>query len=106
MNFLKLPINLDNLLTARTVEWERLEFKEGWNPETVGYIVIGVGEKNGSPVFPPKGISASQIDKIQKEILNLGHYAIQPSYHPLTARHRDPQNFTSHEKQWIACTRI
>ena len=101
---MNLPININDLLTARTVEWERLEFKEGWNPEDVlhtmcafvndihnlggGYIVIGIGEKNGSPVLPPKGISTSQIDKIQKEILNLGHHALQPSYHPLTARYQ------------------
>ncbi len=29
----KLPININDLLSVRTVEWERLEFKEGWNPE-------------------------------------------------------------------------
>jgi predicted HTH transcriptional regulator len=77
-----LPININDLLTARTVEWERLEFKAGWNPEAAlhticafandfhnlggGYIIIGVEEKNGLPVLPPKGIPASQIDKIQK----------------------------------------
>ena len=27
-----LPININELLTGTTVEWERLEFKEGWNP--------------------------------------------------------------------------
>ncbi|MBU4444516.1 hypothetical protein KJ656_05470 [bacterium] len=29
---MNLPINTNDLLTARTVEWERLEFKAGWNP--------------------------------------------------------------------------
>ena len=29
-----LLININDLLTARTVEWERLEFKAGWNPES------------------------------------------------------------------------
>lgn len=28
-----LPINIDDLFTAKTIEWERLEFKAGWNPE-------------------------------------------------------------------------
>lgn len=28
---MKLPVNIDDLLTARTVEGERLEFKAGWN---------------------------------------------------------------------------
>lgn len=95
MNF---PINIDDLLTARTVEWERLEFKSGWNPEDVmrtlcafandfhnlggGYIVLGIAEKNGRPVLPPRGLSVKDIDKIQKEILELGH-RIQPHYHPI-----------------------
>ena len=29
------PINIEELLTGQIVEWERLEFKKGWNPETV-----------------------------------------------------------------------
>lgn len=28
-----LPINIDELLKGKTVEWERLDFKRGWNPE-------------------------------------------------------------------------
>lgn len=31
----KLPINVDNLLHQRTVESERIEYKEGWNPESI-----------------------------------------------------------------------
>ena len=27
-----LPINIHELLRGKSVEWERLEFKEGWNP--------------------------------------------------------------------------
>ncbi len=27
-----LPININDLLHGKPVEWERLEFKEGWNP--------------------------------------------------------------------------
>ena len=68
-----LPINIHELLRGKSVEWERLEFMEGWNPlgtlHTIcafandfhnlggGYIVIGVGEKNGQPVLPPKGLT-------------------------------------------------
>ena len=64
---MKLPININDLLTARTVEWERLEFKAGWNPKAVlhtmcafandfhnlggGYIIIGVKEDKGRPVW-------------------------------------------------------
>lgn len=84
----KLPININDLINARTVEWERLEFKEGWNPEDVlhtmcafandfhnlggGYITLGIKEKNGRPVLPPKGLYKNFIDKIQKEIIELG----------------------------------
>ena len=97
---MKLPINIDDLLTARTVEWERLEFKAGWNPKAVmhtlcafandfhnlggGYIIIGVGEDNGRPVLPPGGLPFRQIDAIQKEIVEFG-YRMVPYYHPIIA---------------------
>jgi ATP-dependent DNA helicase RecG len=58
-----LPINIDDILHGQTMEWERLEFKQGWNPEAVlhtmcafandfhnwggGYIFIGVAENQG-----------------------------------------------------------
>lgn len=92
-----LPINIEDLVHGNTVEWERLEFKEGWNPEDVlhsicafsndlhnwggGYIVIGVGENSGRPVFPPAGLETEQVDAIQKKIVELGH-KILPSYFP------------------------
>ncbi len=97
---MNLPININDLLTARTVEWERLEFKAGWNPQKVlhtmcafandfhnlggGYILIGVGEENGRPILPPQGINADELDAIQKEIVELG-YRIVPYYHPIMA---------------------
>ena len=98
-----LPINIDSLLQRRTIEGERIEYKAGWNPESVlhtlgafandfhnlggGYVVLGVEERNGRPVLPPKGLAVETIDGIQKELLNLGNSAIQPAYHPLTAAH-------------------
>ena len=97
----KLPININDLLHHRAVESERVEYKEGWNPEAIlhtlcafandfhnlggGYVVIGVAEKNGQPQLPPVGLELSQIDAIQKELLNLGNSAIAPPFHPLTA---------------------
>jgi len=30
-----LPINIDILIQGNTVEWERIEFKTGWNPEEI-----------------------------------------------------------------------
>ena len=95
-----LPINIEDVLHGQTVEWERLEFKQGWNPEAVlhtmcafandfhnlggGYILIGVAENQGQPVLPPAGLLTSKLDAIQKEILEIGH-RMQPHYHPVIA---------------------
>ena len=35
MNSLSLPIAIDDLLRGHSVEWERLEYKAGWNSEDV-----------------------------------------------------------------------
>lgn len=96
----KLPINIDNLLRQRAIEGERIEYKAGWNPQSVlhticafandfhnlggGYVVLGVEEQNGRPMLPPRGIAPDSIDAIHRELLNLGNSAIQPYYHPLT----------------------
>jgi len=93
-----LPINIEELLSGRVVETERLEFKEGWNPQTVlhtmcafandvnnwggGYIVIGLEEKKVGLAFSPKGLSPSEIKKIQKGLLGLSH-KIRPEYFPI-----------------------
>ena len=95
-----LPVNIPDLIHGRTVEWERLEFKQGWNPldtlHTIcafandfhnlggGYIIIGVKESNGRPVLPPAGLDPDAFDAIQKQLLQLGSNAIQPAYHPIT----------------------
>ena len=95
-----LPINIDELLKGQIVEWERLEFKQGWNPEKIiqtmcafandinnwggGYLIIGVEENNGQPIFPPLGLSPNKIDQMQKELVNLS-YKLRPNYHPIAA---------------------
>jgi len=28
-----LAVNIDELVNGQIIEWERLEFKQGWNPE-------------------------------------------------------------------------
>lgn len=89
-----LPINIAELLKGTVVEWERLDFKRGWNPEDVlhsvcafandmhnwggGYIVVGVDEEDGVPVLPPLGIELHTIDRVQKELVNLCNL-IQPT---------------------------
>ena len=93
-----LAINLNELINGQVIEWERLEFKQGWNPEDVvhtlsafandvnnwggGYLIIGIAEHNGRPVLPPAGLDPEQIDRIQGEITGLC-YQLQPHYMPI-----------------------
>lgn len=97
----KLPINLPDLLRQRAVEGERIEYKAGWNPDAIirtlcvfandfenlggGYVVVGQDcDVDGRPVFPPIGLPANQLDKIQRELL--AHcQLIQPPYFPVSS---------------------
>ena len=99
-----LPINIDDILHGQTVEWERLEFKQGWNPEAVlhtmcafandfhnlggGYIFIGVAENQGQPVLPPTGLPASKLDAHRR------------------ARHWYSKNVGGATGQWFPETRV
>lgn len=92
-----LPISIDDLLSHRRIESDRIEFKEGWNPDSIyrsicafandyeniggGYILIGVAEKDGIAVRPVKGLSLSEIATIQKEMIGFNNL-IRPSYAP------------------------
>jgi ATP-dependent DNA helicase RecG len=93
-----LPINIADLLRQRTVEGERIEYKAGWNPDPIirtlcafandfqnlggGYVVIGQDcDANGQPVFPPVGLPADHLDKVQQELL-AACQLIQPPYFP------------------------
>lgn len=93
-----LPVNIPDLIHGQTVEWARLEFKQGWNPEDIihticafandlhnwggGYVVVGIAENNGQPVLPPAGLQTNQLDKIQGEIIGLAHQ-MSPNYFPI-----------------------
>ena len=98
---MNLPINVEAILRGGLVEWERLEFKEGWNPEAIlhtvcafandfhnlggGYIFVGIKAADGRPELPPVGVPPSQLDGWQQELLQLGYHKMQPAYHPITA---------------------
>lgn len=43
-------------------------FANDFNNWGGGYIIVGIGEKEGLPVFPPSGLEIEQIDRIQKEL--------------------------------------
>ena len=93
----QLPIRIEDLLHARVVEIERIEFKAGWNPDPIlrtlcafandfenlggGYLVIGQDCKDGQAVFPPVGVPQEQLDRIQRELLQYCNL-IHPPYFP------------------------
>ncbi len=92
-----IPLKIETLLEGRVVEHDRVEYKTGWNPNDIihsicafandydntngGYIVIGVEEKNGMPIFPLKGVSKEKLDSIQQEIFQYCNQII-PRYIP------------------------
>mgnify|MGYP000872153172 FL=1 len=96
---MNLPLNLDDLLNARTIESERIEYKSGWNPEPImkticafandfrdqggGFVVIGIEASEGVPILPPKGLEHKDLDRIQRELINVSN-RISPPYHPIT----------------------
>ena len=95
-----LPINLYDLLRQRYDEGERVVYKAGWNPRSLlhticafandfhnlggGYVVLGVEERDGQALLPPKGSDGGRIEAVQHELLRPGESAMQPHYHPLT----------------------
>lgn len=96
---MSLPININDLINGTTVEWERIEFKEGWNDVDIlhticafandfsnlggGYVIVGIAEQDGKPILPPKGLTAAQANKIQSELLNLCKQRLKPDYTPI-----------------------
>jgi len=97
-----LPVNIDELLHGNTIEWDCIELKKGWNPEKIlhsicafandinnldgGYLIIGVEEENGVAKLPPTGLDPSQLDFIQKKLIELS-YKIFPEYRPFSQPH-------------------
>ena len=97
-----LPVNLDALLYCRGVESERVECKASWDPSTAGpqvlkticafandyhnlnggYVVIGVGERDGRAVLPPTGLTAEEVEAAQRWIRGQCN-RLDPSYQPI-----------------------
>lgn len=90
-----LPVNIEDLLSKRKVESERIEFKSGWNATAIyrsvcafandfdnlggGYILVGVEEEEGVAKRPVKGVSTTEIDRISKQMVNFDK-KIRPFY--------------------------
>lgn len=95
---MSIPVNIEDLINLKVVESTRVEFKSDFNPNAIvhtvcafandidniggGYIVIGVEEQNGSPVFPIKGIAQERVDGILKRFVGLCHN-IEPLCEPV-----------------------
>lgn len=93
-----IPVNIEELVNQRIVESTRIEYKESFNPEPIirsicafandidniggGYIIIGIEEKDGAPVFPLKGVPQNTIDATLKKLREYCHY-IEPLYEPV-----------------------
>jgi ATP-dependent DNA helicase RecG len=82
-----LPVRLEDLVHARTVESVRIDFKATWSEpirdaviRTIaafandlqglngGYIVLGIEEQGGAAILPPRGLAETNLEAIQKEI--------------------------------------
>lgn len=94
-----LPISLEDLIHAKSVEDNRREFKAAWNPATQtaivrticafandllnlngGYVLLGIEtDELGRPVLPPRGLENSNLDMVQRE-LNGQCKRINPHY--------------------------
>ena len=97
-----LPVSIEDLIHARSVEDNRREFKAAWNPATRaavvrticafandllnlngGYVILGVEtDETGNPVLPPRGLESVDVDALQREILGQCN-RIHPRYHPV-----------------------
>lgn len=93
-----LHINIEELLSARTVESDRIEYKEGWNPDAIyrsicafandfdntggGYILVGVEEDSTtrSAKRPVKGMSTAELADIQQKMIGFNNLLL-PCYH-------------------------
>ena len=93
-----IPTSIKTLLFGDVVEWARIELKQTWDPaaslKTIcafandldnwggGYIIIGVQEVNGRPIYPLKGVQPEKLDSFQKSIFAKCKL-LRPSYTPI-----------------------
>lgn len=85
-----IPTSIKTLLSGDVVEWARIELKQTWDPaaslKTIcafandldnwggGYIIIGVQEVNGRPIYPLKGVQPEKLDFFRKSILRNANF--------------------------------
>ncbi len=94
-----LHLNIEDLLSAQTVETDRIEYKEGWNPDAIyrsicafandfdntsgGYILVGVKEDDVTKTArrPVKGLTTAELADIQFKMIGFNNL-LQPVYNP------------------------
>ena len=96
-----LPIALEDLIHAKSVEDNRREFKAAWNPVTQtavvrticafandllnlngGYVLLGIEtDDRDNPILPPRGLENANMDRIQRELIGQCN-RINPHYLP------------------------
>lgn len=101
-----IPTSIKTLLSGDVVEWARIELKQTWDPaaslKTIcafandldnwggGYIIIGVQEVNGRPIYPLKGVQPEKLDSFQKSIFAKCKL-LRPSYTPIISVEKKPR---------------
>ena len=87
-------LDAKQIIDGGIVENERIEYKEGWNPESIlhtvcafandienqsgGYIIIGVRAEHGKPTGVV-GVDSGSVDRINADLMNLCHQIV-PRY--------------------------
>ena len=87
-------LDAKQIIDGGIVENERIEYKEGWNPESIlhtvcafandienqsgGYIIIGVRAEHGKPTGVV-GVDSGSVDRINADLINLCHQIV-PRY--------------------------
>lgn len=95
-----IPVNIEDLLRKEKIESNRIEFKKGWNPDSIyrticafandfdniggGYVLVGVEEDEyGRAKRPVEGIAEESVDGILKQMVGYNN-KIEPFYMPRT----------------------
>lgn len=95
------PLNVEDLIHARSVESIRIEYKTSFNDVTKnsiiatisafandfqnlngGFLIIGINSQDGEPELPPVGLELNALEKIQQKI-RVACKHIDPEYQPL-----------------------
>ena len=92
------PVTIEELISPQILESTRIEYKRDFNPSPIirticafandidnvggGYIVVGIEEQNGSPLFPIAGVPKESIDGTLKKLREYCHF-IEPLYEPV-----------------------